>query len=135
MVPPRCTRDGRVASTVYARVATAVKARPSILASGTGTVVRSTTTATPWPRIVRGIMSAVGRHGRTRRTAAILVVAAVVTAAMALGAAPSGAANVEAPKGAGPPTPGSGIGTKAAMDRADCNKGNERLYSVYGRLD
>ena len=49
------------------------------------------------------------------------------------GDAASTAVVVTPPDGAGKPVPGTGIGTKAAMDDERCNTGAQ--YGVYGRWD
>jgi hypothetical protein len=59
------------------------------------------------------------------------LVGAVAVACFA--AASGSAAAVQAPKGVAAPTPGSGIGTKAAMANSRCRTGTE--YGVYGQFD
>jgi hypothetical protein len=61
---------------------------------------------------------------------------AVVAAALAAPAAlVAPAAAVQPPSGAGKPTPGSGIGTAAALGRPDCSHDDTARFGVYGRLD
>jgi hypothetical protein len=69
------------------------------------------------------------RWARMRRVLAGAV-APMVVVGVAL-VAPSGA--VQAPEGAGPPVPGSGIGTKAALNNPRCVTDDE--YGVYGRFN
>ena len=61
-----------------------------------------------------------------------LLAAPTVLVSAAAASAPS-AAVVKPPDGAGHPTAGSGIGTKAALDNPRCNTDKE--FGVYGRFD
>jgi hypothetical protein len=83
-----------------------------------------------------GNMNARGK--RLRRFAQCSVAIAVVAASATLVAGQASAAGtdvvvVKPPKGAAQPVPGTGIGTKAAMDDPRCRTGAQ--YGVYGKWD
>ncbi|HEY7107549.1 MAG TPA: hypothetical protein VH986_14190 [Acidimicrobiia bacterium] len=78
------------------------------------------------------------RGTRLRRLAQCTVTIVVVSASALLVAGPGNAAStdvvvVKPPKGAAKPVPGTGIGTKAAMQDPRCRTGAQ--YGVYGKWD
>ena len=70
-------------------------------------------------------------YGSFGRRVAIALVVLGVTVAIPVGTGNAGAQTVARPEGAGPPPAGTGMGTKKAMSRSDCNADR----GPYGRLN
>src|SRR6476646_8211476 len=72
-------------------------------------------------------------HGRSRNTGRVVALIAALVTTMTL--VHTAGAAVPAPPGAAKPTPGSGIGTAAALNNPKCTHGDTTRYGVYGRFD
>jgi hypothetical protein len=71
---------------------------------------------------------------RRNRSRFVVIVATIVAATTFASAAVATAAAVPPPPGAAKPTPGSGIGTTAALDNPECQH-DDPSYGVYGRFN